>query len=255
MSHFRLLFIFLSLYFASPLRSIASTIITSNSEVIDISNDLLLGKETPKINEKNSLNFGYFPGERWARISLRNPEAFTLNKLIYFDTITGKLSLYASEEKEHFEELMQTGSSIPYNKRIIKSIYAAFPITLNPHTEKTFLFKITSPHNFNSKVYVGDSTTIKERENYKLGFLYFYVGGIACLILYNFFIFIFLKDKNYLLYSFFSTCFTLVILCIHGVLDKVFHPNNFTFSHYLICFSSLALISATLFTYYFFGNP
>lgn len=251
----RLLLIFLSLYLTPTPGVLASTIITSSPTEVDISKDFLLGAEGLKKNEKNSLRFGYFNGESWARITLKNPEEIKLSKLIYFETLTGRISLYEQDNKGSMIELMQSGSSIPYRTRKIKSIFTAFPIALNPHSEKSFFFKIISRHNFNSKVYVGTNETIEEKEEIKLSFLDFYAGGILCLVLYNFFIFLFLRDKNYLYYCLFSSSFMLPILTIHGLMDKLFQPSTFSFSHYLICFSSLALMAATVFTYHFIEIP
>lgn len=255
MLNLRFLLIFLSLHITLTQGALASTIITSSPAEVDISKDFFLGAEGLKKNEKASLRFGYFNGERWARVSLKNTENSPVNKLIYFDSLTGKIALHEFLDNGTLKKIAETGSSIPYDKRLIKSIFAAFPIVLGPHSEKIFLFKIISRHNFNSKVYVGTQESLAKKEENKLGFLDFYTGGILCLIFYNFFIFTFLRDKNYLYYCFFSASFMLPILTIHGVMDKIFHPSTFTFSHYLICFSSLALMSATVFTYHFLEIP
>lgn len=255
---FRLILIILSFHHTVNSMALASTIIEPTEQEQEISRDFEreLKKEARGLspvesrNQKSSLRYGYFSGEKWARIALANPSEKPLSKLLYFETLTGTITLFEQLGDKRVQ-LAVAGSSIPYLKRDIKSIFAAFNLQMQPHSEKTFYLKIISRHNFNTKVYIGNEAALKAREEYKLSFLDFYCGGILCLIIYNFFIYLFLRDKNYLFYCLFSGSFVLPILTIHGLMDKLFKPMSFSFSHHLICFSSFALLCATIFTYHF----
>lgn len=243
--------LFFSIHLTLNPGALASTIITPGPIEQDISKDFLMDHGTVLKNENTSLRLGYFNGEKWARVTLENTSSVKIDKLIYFDTLTGKIDLFEKTNSQTPLTLIgSSGSSLPFNKREFQTIFATFKISLAAHSEKTFLFKIISRHNFNSKIFVGNLTTMNERLAKKTHLLDFYVGGILCLIFYNFFIFLFLKDKNYLFYCFFSLSFMLTILNIHGLLDSTF-TTTFSFSHYLICFSALTLLFATLFTYHF----
>lgn len=251
MATIRFFLLFLSLHFTVSAVALASTIVEPSEREQDISRDFAipLEKEAHRLSTE-TLRFGYFSGNKWARLTLSNPSDYSLDKLIYLDTLTGKLSLF--EEQGHQNFLMAVGgSSVPFPEREVKSIFSAFSLKMGPHSEKTILFQIKSRHNFNSKVFIGDAKTLHLKEENKLSFLDFYLGGILCLIIYNFFIYFFLKDKNYLFYCLFSGSFVLPILTIHGVMDKIFQPSSFSFSHYLICFSALAQACAVIFTYHF----
>lgn len=251
MTIFRIFLMVLSLYFTVSGHALASTIVDPADMEQDISSDFIKEAEGLNSREKTStLRFGYFSGEKWAGITLKNPSDQPLSKILYFDTLTGHMTLFEKLNGENVQ-LDVGGSSVPFEKRKVQSIFSAFRIELAPKTERTFVFKIVSRHNFNSKVFLGNQQTLKLREENKLNFMDFYLGGILCLILYNFFIYLFLKDIHYLYYCFFSGSFVLPILSIHGVLDKVFRPEWFTFSHHLICFSATALVCATIFTYHF----
>lgn len=231
---------------------LASTIITSEAIEQDVSSEFFIGKGTYLKNEKSSLRLGYFNDEKWCRVTLVNNKPVQLNKLIYFEALTGMISLYRQENPlQPLTLIGSAGSAVPFKKRDPQSIMGSFKISLEPNSLNTYFFKITSLHNFNSKIFVGTNETMNIRQNEKLSVLIFYSGGILCLIIYNFFIFVFLRDKNYLYYCLFSFSFLLTILDLHGVLDAVFNPHTFSFSDHLICFSSLALFFATLFTYHF----
>lgn len=247
-----LMLLFLSLNLTLSQKTLASTIMLSGPEEQDISADFSLDQSTDQKNGKASLRFGYFSGEKWARVTLINPSMTPINKLIYFDTLTGKIDLYQQTDSQApLVLLASSGSSMPFKQRAFETIFATFKISLAAQTQKTFFFKFISRHNFNSKVFLGSLETLEQRQLEKLSFLDFYAGGILCLIFYNIFIFLILRDKNYLYYCFFSLTFMLTIMNIHGLLDKFFRPSSFSFSHYLICFSAAALMSAIVFTYHF----
>jgi signal transduction histidine kinase len=249
MTAIQLMLLFFSLNLTLNSKVLASTIITSEAIEQDISKDFFMGQGTDQKNEKASLRFGYFNGKKWARVTLANNGPMKIDRLLYFDTLTGKIDLYEqTASKIPLSLIGSSGSSLPFGQRGYKAIFAAFKISIPPNSEKTFFLNIVSRHNFNSKVFIGNLETMGKRELDKLAFLDFYTGGILC-------IFLFLKDKNYLYYCFFSLTFMLTILDIHGLLDKFFVTKSFSFSHYLICFSALSLMSAIVFTYHFLEIP
>lgn len=214
----------------------------------DISSNFALGKQNDLQDENQSLKLGYFNGYRWASLTLKNSTNENLNKYIYFDSLTGFIDLYSSAS---LKLIATTGSSIPYLTRSTPSIFAAFSISTPPLSQQKFSIRIKTPHNFNSKVYLGSLDTLLTKEVQKMTFIDFYIGGILSLIIYNFFIFVFLKDKDYLYYCLFSFSFMLTILNIHGLLDKFFQFKSLSISHHLISFSAITLFFATLFTFNF----
>lgn len=252
----RLMLLFFSLQLTLDSVALASTIITSEPIEQDVSKEFFIGTGTYLKNEKTSLRLGYFNDEKWCRVTLINNGPERVHKLIYFEALTGLINLYKEDVPNGPLSLIGTaGSSIPFAKRGFQSTLAALKITLEPNSLNTFFFKINTLHNFNSKIFVGTAATMAQQEFDRLTFVVFYAGGILCLILYNFFIFLFLKDKNYLFYSFFSLTFLMTVLNIHGVFDKVINSSTISFSDHLLSFSSATLFFATIFTYHFLKIP
>ncbi len=232
--------------------ALASIILPQADSENEISRELYLGKDFSALNSNSSLNLGYFNGEKWVSVAFKNASSQPVEKIIYFNTLTGTVDLYQNEtQSQKLSFIQRNGSSIPYNLRPIKSVFTAFKLNFAPLEEKKLHFLIKSRHNFNSEVFIGTMNSLYARESQKLNYLDLYAGGILCLILYNLFIFFSLQDKNYLYYCFFSLSFLLTVLNIHGKLDKSFTPLTFSFSHYLLAFSSLALMTATLFSFQF----
>lgn len=232
--------------------ALASIIISKDTDGIEISNELQLGKDDSVHNSPHSLEFGYFPGEKWASVTLVNQSYEKIEKIIFFQSLTGFVKAYdqnTNNKKLNF--LADIGTSTPLVKRVLPSIFSSLPITLEPQSEKTIYFNFKSRHNFNTPVFLGNSTFFHKKEEQKKSFLDFYVGGILCLIIYNFFIFLSLRDCSYLFYCFFSGSFMMAVLNVHGYLDYLFRPTFFSFSHYLLAFSATAMLSATNFSYHY----
>jgi adenylate cyclase len=103
----------------------------------------------------------------------------------------------------------------------------------------------------NGELLLSDKDSMNQTEVNQVKFANFYLGGILFLIIYNFLIFLFLKDKIYLFYSFYAGTFTLTTLIIFGRFDQILNIGLISFSHYLICFSAASLFSACIFTFHF----
>lgn len=219
--------------------------------LLNISKQVDIGLENPVENSKNSIALGYFNGDKWLQINLKNLDTVILKKHIYFTGLTGLVDVYEKSKDQNFQLIKRFGSSIPLLKQEFKSIYSITDIEFQPQQEKTLYFKMSSRHNVNASLFLGSLDEIKHREIEESVFYYIYIGAILALILYNFFIYIYLKDSAYLRYCLFSTSFMITLSVMKGYADLFFGNQMFSFSHYLMFFSSFSVLSASGFTYYF----
>ncbi len=202
-------------------------------------------------NPKQSLALGYFNDTYWVKFVVKNNSNEELLRFLYLNSINGLLDLYKIEKPSNVVKITTSGSDYPWNLRPVPGIFAALPLKLAPQSTTEFLISFSSRHNINSKVFIGNDQSLKTAEIKRTKFLDFYAGGILLLVLYNLVIYFFLKEISYLLYCLFATSFLLTGLVINGALDMYLNPVNISLSHYLICFSSLSLFSATLFAFKF----
>ena len=265
MKKFRLIFVISSIVHLFAIFHVASATVNLDTitREIEISKSVSLIKTVKDFdlkklsslefipNNEKTLHLGYNDGRSLIKFTLINDSDKKLERYIYLNTINGLLELYQVNPDHSLVYLIRGGTDLPKLKRAHSGIFGALPIFLPPLTKVTYLLSISSRHNVNSNIYVGDRDSLNERESTRLGFLGFYSGGIILLVLYNFFLFFMLKERVYLLYCLYASSFMLSALVIAGQLDHFFPLSTFTFSHYLICFSSISLITATLFTLHF----
>jgi len=269
----KFLFVLFAAYITLIFNSLASIIgqnnnnsfiqIDSTSKEIEISNHLQIA-ESPisfdalnfqslifKNNPSSSLALGYFNDKYWVRFKIKNKSDQDLNRFLYLNSINGLIDLYKIEKNSHLIKITTSGTDYPWSLRPVPGIFASLPLQILANSESEYLFSLSSRHNINANVYIGDELSLKTAEIKRTKFLDFYAGGIILLVLYNLVIFFFLKEVSYLLYSLYATSFLFTGLVITGALDMYLSPVHISLSHYLICFSSFSLFSATLFAYKF----
>lgn len=206
-------------------------------------------------NKDNTLKLGYKNNKTLLRFSVTNQSTEFLKRYLYFNSINGHLKLYRIKNDSTLEFISEGGTDIPKLQRPGSGVFNSIEMNFAPLLPHQYILEITSRHNVNSQVFISDKSSLEQKENEKTSFLSFYTGGILLLLIYNFFVFLFLKDKVYIYYCLYAFSFMLASLAITGSLDNFLPNHYFSFSHYLICFSSLSILCATLFTYYFLEVP
>lgn len=201
--------------------------------------------------EGKDLNLKYSTEASWLKINLQNATAQPISKILFFTTfLVGKVELYT----QGVIEPEVTGSAIPFEQRSFKSRLPAFKIELSPFEKKTFYLKRTSHHSLSARLKLSDQSHFFDDEADSKATLYFYAGGIFCLLLFNLFIGLYTHDKDFLFYSLFAGTVAITVLTLHGFLDSyLFKDFNSTFAQYLMCFSSLSILSSLIFANRFFN--
>ncbi len=204
-------------------------------------------REFKKITSKE-IKVNYGNHKVWLKISIKNKTSKEVSKIIYFDsTLLGHLNLY-DIHKNKVELVDSTGSSIPFDKRSISSTYSAFKLTLGPEEERKLLFERYSHHRLDTHAYILSEKEFQKIEDSKYAVIYLYIGALFSLLIYNIFLFIYLKEIIYLNYSICILSLGMLILNFHGILDQFFIFSDFTLSHYLINFSAFSVLAFTSFS-------
>ena len=257
---FLLSFLFLS-YNTIAFDTLAPIIINENDHVLNISQFTTIGTMPEKFdisqidhisttkNNLKSLKLGYRTSPTVIKFNLINSSPFPLKKAIYINSLNGIIKLYKNINNQ-YELVGISGTDIPIKDRPIRSLYGAIPFKLNPAESARFIISYVGRHNTNAKLMLNDIDFLEKIEFKTNEFLDFFFGGILLLILYNFFIFIFLKDITYFFYSLYGFSFLSASLTITGKMDHLIPLSHTTISHFLVSISSFTVISGIVFTYH-----
>lgn len=237
---------------------------TGSEETLDMTNQIEISVQDPsqsqfetfqyQKNASQDLKLRYTSQALWIRFRLQNPTSKPQERMLYLTSgLTGVLELY---REGSVEPLQKAGSSVPFLQRSVRSRLPAFRIELASGQSQTFYLKRLSHHNLSSKVFLSTPEAFYEKEMDSKATLFFYVGGLLCLVVYNLFIGVSARDINYFYYAFFTSALALTALNMQGFIDSyMLTHQSFTASHYLMAFSSTAIVASLLFVYHFLNIP
>ncbi len=170
-------------------------------------------------------NFGYSRSAWWFRFSLQGENDCQKERyLLIRYSLLDHVSLYFPAPEGSYTEKI-TGQMVPFEKRDIR--HRNFIFKLPPAKKDTVTFYL--------KVYTEDSLTLPleimtadalaesmSSEQLALGILY---GFLAIMVLYNLFLFLSIKEKNYLYLVIYIVSFLLFIAAENGVAFQYLWPS------------------------------
>lgn len=159
-------------------------------------------------SSSEGINFGYTDSSYWVRFTLENSSDKGVQRYLEADQVLlSHLELYTPNESGYDKKIMGV-MYIPENDSFRNYVYEIY---LEANSKKTYYMKVwssTSEMGFSLLLWSKDA--LFEKEKKEQIFLAYLFGAFFVMLIYNFFIFISTKDKNYLFY-----CIYLFTIIIH----------------------------------------
>jgi signal transduction histidine kinase len=254
----RLKLLFISLFIAfNQLKAKDSLVVyTDDSKLINISpylyiyedvsgtlklNDII--KKDFKLTKSEVPNFGISESLFWIKIRINNQSKEEHLLLSVMLPTLDNIGFYSPNDNGSYSSLLE-GEQFPfYQRKYIDSDYL-FDVNIPKDSIKTFYLKISSKEGIQLPIVLGTEgeiyTQIKNRD--VLSGIYF--GIMIALILYNFFIFLSVKDKNYIYYVIYIILILITQTILQGYPFQYLWPNYPVFAQKsLFIFPSLVSIA------------
>lgn len=159
----------------------------------------------------NEINFGFSSATYWIKIPLAIAAEAPAHWIIEIPySGLDHISFYAPGKP-----VITTGGLLPIQTRPIFYRYYAFPVELTVQ-EQDFYLQINSGQNISVPLRIWDQQSFNSHIQRDTLFQALYYGGIGVLAVFNFFIFIYLRDRSHLFYSLFAIFFGLGIFAGNG---------------------------------------
>jgi signal transduction histidine kinase len=177
-----------------------------------------------------SLNAGYSNSAFWLKVVLTyrpvNPGAMTdwLLELAY--PPMDYVDLYLPDASGHMSLAWQTGDMLPFASRQIKQNNYLFDLNLQPNQPQTVYLRLASHGSIQAPLTVWSSHAYIEDQPGRLYILGMIYGVLAGMLVYNLFIFLSVRDRSYLYYILYITCFGLYQVSVNGAGIEFFWPDN-----------------------------
>jgi anti-sigma regulatory factor (Ser/Thr protein kinase)/PAS domain-containing protein len=175
-------------------------------------------------------NFGFTKSVYWARFSLYNNSPSELSKFLEVGfPILDRVELYIfsfKNEKPEFIQNIISGRDFPFRNRPVEYKNFVFPFKIHPGERLTFYLKIRTDDGmiFPLTIWNRDYFNNLTRKEYFLFGIYY--GIILVMILYNLFLFIFTRDRNYFFYIIYISCFGIFQISMNGLAVQYLWPEN-----------------------------
>ncbi len=174
-----------------------------------------------------NINLGYVSATTWLRFNLKNNTSEPIQRLIDINyPLLDYVTLYAILENDNTATLLESGDSLAFSSRTINHPNFVSEINLAANTTQTFLLKIKSnaPIQMQIKIWKSDSFQFFYRSKASLIFLY--LGILLSTALFNLVVFLFIKEKTYLIYGLYAGSFALLMASQDAILYEYFFPNH-----------------------------
>ncbi len=166
-------------------------------------------------NEKETPGFGLADSVFWLRFTVKDTgpagrkwlleESFPL--MDYFD-------LYVPRPDGSFS-VMRAGKMEPFSERVVPNRDPVFPLTVDAEG-KTFYIRASAKSLMAFPIYILSPDKFYKRDTASLLGYGLYLGVMLAMALYNFYLFLFLKNRTYLYYVLYACSFAFVQMVSHG---------------------------------------
>jgi diguanylate cyclase (GGDEF)-like protein len=173
---------------------------------------------------KNGSNLGFSNSAWWVSFSIVNTkphEAEIILRQAY--PLIDFIDLWENTSGNWL--LQKTGDRVPFDQRSIAYHDFLFPFTLAPHSEHTFFMRFESAGAMDIALSASSAVALIQNisvEQFSYGVYY---GGFLVLVIYNFFIFVVVRDKAFLYYLLYILCFGLYMSANDGFFFQFFMPD------------------------------
>lgn len=196
-------------------------------------------------------NYGYSDSIYWVRFEIKN-ESKTKDYILYFDyALTDYLDIYYQKDIETYHKGI--GDMVPYYERDIDHRNLNF--LLSDIETKIIYLSLKSQGNIVIPAKIMKNADFYSMSQKELLILGIYYGLFLALGVYNLFIFLSLRDINYIIYILYIVFVALVHSSLNGIFFKYVLPDHPKLCNNLfITFLASGISSTNIFTILFFKD-
>ncbi|MDT8447359.1 MAG: 7TM diverse intracellular signaling domain-containing protein [bacterium] len=205
--------------------------------------------EAFKPSDQATPNFGFTSSAYWAYVDLSNQDPERSEWLLEFGyPLIDRLSLYIPNQQGVYVE-RKAGDLLPFDSREVKHHNFLFRFDLAEGQSKRIFLRVQSASSLQIPLTLWEASEFSEvvyRQTYEFGLYY---GILLAMMLYNLFIFLSIRDRNYLFYVLFIGFFVGLQMSLNGLAYQYLWPQSpFLANKGIPVFLVAALLFSSLFT-------
>ncbi|TGL56690.1 PAS domain S-box protein [Leptospira ognonensis] len=197
--------------------------------------EILSGSLDSKFKRVLSENLGFSSSQFWVRLPVANKSDNAIHWFLEFNfPLIDEIEIYSSNLSPQLKRL--TGDQFPFSERNENYRNVIFPLIESPNSEAVYYLRIKSESTIPLTLEAWSMTEgISKMNKEQIIFGLFY-GIMLVMIFYNFSIYVFTRDKSYLLYVLFITSISLFHLANNGIAFQYLWPESVWWANYCLPF-------------------
>ncbi len=200
-------------------------------------------------------NYGFSDATYWVKFRIDDREAGEDYFLEYGYPPIDQIDFYGLDANNQILFHKKGGDSVDYSKRDIIYRNILFDMQNSDNRITQYVMKIKSTSSINIDLVLWKYKYLLEKIDTEQGFLHLYFGIMVALILYTFFLFISVKDINYLNYIIFLVASFFLDYTLLGNAYRIFDGKTlFTVNNNIPLFLNLTNITALVFSRRFLNS-
>ncbi len=225
-----------------------------------LTENTILGQSTTKwaTHKTPTLNMGYTQSTVWIKLKLSNQSNDSINRILDITyPLLDSVTLYRLNNTQTLTRVMESGDASSFSKKNIKHPNHVELIKLKKQSTEIYLIKIRSNSPIQTQFIIWDTNEFQDHYRSVSGFNFFYLGLIFSIVIFNFFVFLFIREPIYLTYSIFAAFFGLLMASQNAILFEYIYPNHPLLHNWSqLLFAACSISSTSLFNFFFLKmNP
>jgi serine phosphatase RsbU (regulator of sigma subunit) len=201
-------------------------------------------------SKQKELNFGYTSDVIWVKITINNESDFNDWLLNLDNDNINYIGFYQKKQERWIKR--QTGNYLPFATKEIKNTGFVFSLDVSKSTSKTYYLRIETETAFILPFHIQRPVHFHNHRILKTLYYGVFFGILLVMAIYNLFIYLTLKDKNYLFYVFTIIATLAAFSTISGYNFMLFWQKNPVLNTWSPRFSTVSLIiSSAIFSTHF----
>ncbi|CAK0755402.1 hypothetical protein CCP4SC76_2630001 [Gammaproteobacteria bacterium] len=189
-----------------------------------------------------SLHFGFTSSAYWLRLNLQNRGNHAIEGMLEIAaTHLASIQFHQPVTNQHYQTI-ETGYLKIFSERPYKNRYFVFPLTLPAHADQIYYLRILTPDPLEVPAFLWERSAFHAHERLVYVGLACYFGAAMAMLIYNFFLFLILRDIEYLLYLAFAATMVLVSAAYAGIAPEFLWGNSPAWTK----ISTMFLLSVTI---------
>ncbi len=213
--------------------------------------DIVAGRTKTRFTPSTAAtpSFGFTTSAVWARFTVQNSLPHSVEYFLEVKyPLLDHVDLYTPTGTGGFT-VLEAGDSFPFKNRTIQHKNNIFPVRLATGEEKTLYIRCETTSSLNLPLTLHSPACLAGEISLEQTLLGIYYGILLVMMIYNFFIYLGLRDSTYLYYVLFVFTYMLFQLSVNGMAFQYFWPSQIWWANNCTpLFIFLAYIFATQFT-------